>query len=114
MKLCKNVKIYGIERIIFDKTTVYDLHHKDATTHYPGVWCRTESPRNKKSDIGVISHQQMAKNINAICNTKEYDVGINGSVIHVDSRKPQYQECDCESCECYFPEIDVVCVRHGE
>jgi len=112
MKLCKNVKIYGIERIVFDKTTIYELHHKN--TAYPGLWCRVESPRNKKTDIGLIVHQQMAKNINAICNTSEYDVGINGNTIHVDTLTPKRRVCICGISFEYPTNHVILCDRHGD
>lgn len=123
MKLCKNVKVYGIERIVFDRITTYILEDKDK--NYAGVWRRIESPRsgNEKSKVGLIENQQMAKNINAICNTKEYIVELNGATIYVSTipqQPTENDECECEcgcndeGCECETPTLVIVCPRHGE
>jgi len=109
MKIGKNVKIYGIERIIFDKKTEYNLEQYEKGK-YAGVWNRTKSPR--KTDIGVIPHQQMATSISAICNTKEYLVEFNGNTAHVTTMRPKR----AHKKPIAVPDIMMmlVCPRHGE
>ena len=109
MKIGKNVQIYGIERIIFDKVTEYKLTGSAAKNNLE--WTRMESPRNEATTREGISHQQMAQNIYRICNTKEYEVGFNGNMCFVDTKKPKAKK----------PVRNVLvavlcgdCARHGE
>ena len=106
MKIYGNVQIYGIERIIFDRVTEYTL--RDKTEKFDGVWERSKSPRNKETDRGLISNQQMAKNITCICNTREYNVGFNGNTVHVDTRSKEVSQPPTV----IF--IDCNCVRHRD
>ena len=87
MKLFGNVEVSGLKRIVFDKTTVYELH-----SHGVLMWYRKTSPRNVKTDIGYIEHQQMAKNISNICHTEGYRVRFDGDTANI------YSQCVCPSC----------------
>lgn len=106
MKICKNVQIYGIEKIIFDKTTEYELAGKEM--QYPGEWRRVNSKRG--TGMVTIEHQKMSKNISAICNTKEYEVGFNGNTAHVTTIAKKRAE------KRVMPKVVFICgcARHGE
>jgi hypothetical protein len=115
MKLCKNIHVYGLERIVFDEKTVYELRNKSEC--FAGEWERTVSQRNEKTEVGLIPHQHMAKNITSICRTKEYEVGINGNTLHVNTVYPMtvLSTCDCDNeCARESPNIIFMCARHGE
>jgi hypothetical protein len=109
MKIGKNVQIYGIERIIFDKVTEYKLIGSAAKNNLE--WTRAVSPRNGETTWEPIPHQQMAQNIYRICNTKEYEVGFNGNMCFVDSKR-------CKVKKANRNDIVVMlcgeCPRHGE
>lgn len=98
MKLCGNVEISGIERIVFDRSTVYELVDKD--DDFAGRWKRTKSERTTEQ-LELIPHQKMANNITRICNTNGYRVRPHMETINIYSRQyEQKQMCGCGAIGC--------------
>jgi len=99
MKLCGNVEISGIERIVFDRATVYELMDKE--DQFAGDWVRTKSVRT--TNIGRIPHQTMAKSITRICNTEGYRVRPHRETINIYSNKFETNKkefCGNHMCGC--------------
>jgi hypothetical protein len=115
MKLYDNVEVSGIERIVFDRTTVYELVDKDED--FVGLWQRKTTPRSTDT-CWHIDHQQMAKNVYRICHTGGYRVWVHGDTINIYSSKfereqsAEVSEGDCSSGCCGHHVTG--CIRHTD
>jgi hypothetical protein len=101
MKITENIEVKA-NKIVFDRETVYELESKTDTD--PGMWRRAVSKR--KTDVGLITNQDMAHKMMCIANTDRYRMRIDEKTLNIYTRqKERKQKCRCGNLNC---------MRHNE